>query len=334
MNFSFSSWPIRVLAGLVLAAAAVLYFVHVPDHPPGFSIDESSICYNAWTISQTGHDEYGKSWPLFFRAFGEYKSPTIIYLLAALFRVGGPSIAAARFLVASFGVLGALVLGLLAWRMTRRWITAAFVTCAALLTPWLFESSRLVFEVGLYPGLVGLFLLAVWSAHQNARWTWRNILALALTLVLLTYSYSIGRLLAPLLALGLALFVNRERLPGLLWTWTSYGALCLPLLLFHRANPEALTGRFTALTYLSAENPMVTNATEFGRHYLANLNPWRWLCTGEINIRDHVGGTGSLLAATVVIALFGAFLVLRYHRGNAGGALFFTVSSSRPSRQR
>src|SRR3954469_462508 len=106
---ALSSWPVRALAGLAVTAAAALYFVHVPDQPPGFAIDESSICYNAWTISQTGHDEYAKPWPLFFRPFGEYKSPTIIYLLAALFRVAGPSIAGARLLVASFGVLAALL---------------------------------------------------------------------------------------------------------------------------------------------------------------------------------------------------------------------------------
>jgi hypothetical protein len=44
-------WVIAFLA--VLVAAATLYFTRVPDHPPGFYIDESSICYNAYTISQT-----------------------------------------------------------------------------------------------------------------------------------------------------------------------------------------------------------------------------------------------------------------------------------------
>ena len=70
---------LREAAGLcLLLTTAAVYFVHVPDHPPGFSIDESSICYNAYTVSQTGRDEDGVSWPLFFRAFGEYKNPTLI----------------------------------------------------------------------------------------------------------------------------------------------------------------------------------------------------------------------------------------------------------------
>ena len=305
---------VRSLSALATLVAAVLYFVHVPNHPPGFSIDESSICYNAWTISQTGHDEYGQAWPLFFRAFGEYKSPVIIYLLAALFSVVGPGITAARLLAASCGFLGAVLLGCLTWQMTRRWVAAGLVTVTAFFTPWLFEASRLVFEVALYPAVLALFLLAVWRAHLKPRWDWFTIFALALTLALLTYSYSIGRLLAPLLALGLGLFGNRDRWPGIVKTWIAYGSLCLPLLLFYRQNPEALTGRFKALTYLNADNSVTTNVGKFIQHYLANLNPARWLVTGENNIRDHVEQSEVLLAATVALAVAGVIIILRYHR--------------------
>ena len=302
------------MTGLLLLSAASLYFIQVPHHPPGFSIDESSICYNAWTISQTGQDEYGQKWPLFFRAFGEYKSPAIIYLLAALFRLTGPSIAAARLLTAASGLLAGALIGLLAWKMTRRWMVAAVLAGTALLTPWLFESSRLVFEVALYPALLSFFLLAVWAAQAKSRWEWSNVIALAITLAVLTYSCSIGRLLAPLLALGLGLFGDRARWPGIFKTWIAYALLCLPLLLFHRQNPEALTGRFKALTYLTAENSAIANVTEFARHYLLNLNPWRWLVTGESNIRDHVEGAGTLLAASVVLAAAGAAIVWYHDR--------------------
>ena len=311
---AFGRWAGRGVTALLLLLAAALYFLQVPNHPPGFSIDESSICYNAWTISRTGHDEYGQAWPLFFRAFGEYKSPTIIYILAALFRVVGPSIAAARLLAASCGVLAAALLGLLAWQMTRRWALAAVVILTALFTPWLFEGSRLVFEVVLYPTLLALFLLAVWRAHLKQSWGWSSMVALAVTLALLTYSYSIGRLLAPLLALGLALFGNRKRWAGVAGTWIAYGLLCVPLLLFHRQHPEALTGRFEALTYLSAGNSVTANVAQFARHYLANVSPVRWLFTGENNVRDHVEGSGSLLAATVILALIGLVLIVRRHR--------------------
>ncbi|MFN2623464.1 MAG: hypothetical protein ABR611_11520 [Chthoniobacterales bacterium] len=297
-----------------MLATAAIYFVHVPDHPPGFSIDESSICYNASTISQTGRDEDGVSWPLFFRAFGEYKNPTLIYILAGLFRATGPSIAVARTLVAGLGVLSGLLLGLLAWRMTKQWLTAAIVSIAALLTPWLFESSRLVFEVAIYPALVVLFLLAVWHASLRSRWTWRNVVALALTLGLLTYSSSIGRLLAPLLTVGLGLFIDRKRWRAVVTTWLLYGVLLVPLIVFHGQHPDALTGRFKALSYLRTDASMPDKAKDFALHYITNVNPWRWLVTGEGDIRDHVQGMGSLLVATVLLSVIGLAIVLTRRR--------------------
>ena len=305
---------IRGFLALIVVLAAGSYYWHIPGDPPGFSIDESSICYNASAISQSGSDEYGKPWPLFFRAFGEYKNPTVIYILSALFRITGPSIFVARALSATFGVLTGLLLGLLAWKMTRRWLATAIVAVAALLTPWLFESSRLVFEVAIYPAFVALFLLAVWRASLRPFWNWSDVLALSATLGLLTYSYSIGRLLAPLLALGLALFMTRQRWRGVIGTWGAYGLLLVPMIVFHRHHPDGLTGRFKALTYLTPGKSAASSVGDFARHYLANVNPWRWLITGEGDIRDHLQGFGSLLAASVFLAILGLIIVLWCHR--------------------
>lgn len=301
----------------VLVAAAVLYFAHLPAHPPGFYIDESSISYNAYTISRTSRDEYGEKWPLFFRAFGEYKNPTFIYLLAAVFRVTGPSIAAARLLTATLGLLCGLLLGLLAWRITGRLIVAIVIAISILLTPWLYESSRLVFEVAIYPGLIALFLLALWQASEKETWQTTDILALASTLALLTYSYSIGRLLGPLLAVGLAFFITRRRRHEVVKTWLAYGLMLIPLFIFYRRHPGALTGRFRLLTYITPEATLAENAREFVSHYFANVNPWRWLITGETNVRDHVSGGGSLLAATVLLGIVGLVLVWRNHQRDA-----------------
>ena len=49
----------------------------------------------------------------------------------------------------------------------------------------------------LYPLAVTLFLLSVQRAATRAKWTWLDVGCLTSTLVLLTYTYSIGRLLAP-----------------------------------------------------------------------------------------------------------------------------------------
>src|SRR5829696_4598999 len=149
-----------LLPAAVCVLAFALYAVDVPDNPPGFYIDESSIAYNALTVAQTGRDEHGEAWPLYFRAFGDYKNPTYVYLLAAVFRVTGPGVAVARYLSAALGVLAALALGLLGARLTGSRAAGLLTFLTALLTPWLYGLSRVAVEVAAYPLAVALFLLS------------------------------------------------------------------------------------------------------------------------------------------------------------------------------
>jgi hypothetical protein len=154
----------RALLFALVALSAAGYFFGQQSNPPGFYVDESSIAYNALCIATTGRDEHGVRFPLFFRAFGEYKNPTHIYVLAAVFRLAEPSNLLARRVSAAAGFSAALLLGWLALRVGRRpWIGVA-VFLATLAMPALYEISRLAFEVALYPAVLALFLLASHAA--------------------------------------------------------------------------------------------------------------------------------------------------------------------------
>ena len=302
-----------ILLAIVLVCGATLYTWRLTRNPAGFFIDESSVAYNAYTISQNGVDEFGNSWPLFFRAFGDYKNPVHIYLLAALFKLTGPSILTARLPGAIAGVVTALLLGLLAARVSRRRDVGLFVALSAFLMPWLFELSRVAFEVALYPLAVTLFLLSVQRAATKAKWTWFDVGCLTSTLVLLTYTYSIGRLLAPLLALGLVIFATRQRWSGILRTWAIYILTLVPMIVFQGRHADALTGRFKLISYIKPESSVSEIGWEFIKHYVANLSPVKLLVSGDPNLYQvaHVPGTPAMLAATMLLVIVGAWLVLR-----------------------
>ena len=306
--------PLACVAVLLFGAG--LYLTGLRHNPPGFYLDESSIAFNAHTISQTGRDEYGIAWPLYFRAFGEFKNPVHIYLLAALFRLTGPSILVARLLSATAGVATAVVLGLLGMRLTQRRSVGLFVAVSALLAPWLFELSRVVLEVSLYPLALAIFLLCLQSAAQKAKWSWSETVPLAATLALLTYTYSIGRMLAPLLALGLLIFVRRVGWRGVLSAWALYALTLVPLVVFSVRNPGALTARFSLLTYLGPQNTFTENALSFLKHLVVNLNPWRLLVTGDPNYYQmaHLHGAELMLTGTILLSATGAWLVVRSGR--------------------
>lgn len=311
---------------LLAAAGLALYAWGAPSNPPGFFIDESSTAYNAHTISQTGEDEHGAEWPLYFRAFGDYKNPTYVYLLAAVFRAAGPSVAAARYLSATLCVLAALVLGVLGLRLTGSRAAGLLTFLTALLTPWLFELGRLVVEVAAYPLAIALFLLATRRAAGREAWGIFDSALVAASLALVTYTYSTGRLYGPLLALGLALLLTtRARVRSLLTTWALYGLALVPVYVFQQRNPEALTKRFSYLTYLTPESGYAEVAWEFAKHFAGNLNPWRLLVTGDVNQYQIVSvpGAAPFLFAAFALALFGAWLASGSARRDAWWRLFF-----------
>lgn len=289
------------------------------QNPPGYYIDEASISYNAHLISQTGRDETGTSWPLYFRAFGDYKNPVYIYLLAGIYFFTGPGVLAARLLSATIGSLAALALGLLGWRITGKREVAWLVTLVALLTPWLFEMSRMVLEVALYPLVLALFLLAAHRASTRERWLLWDITCLAVTLALATYTYSIGRLLGPLLAVALCFLASRARLPGLLATWTLYFLSLVPIFIFNQNHPGALSARFHLITYFDQQTPYGKLARKFVTQFLGNLNPWKLFVTGDPNREQitHLYGTPLLLLAAGILIVLGLWLILRRHRQEA-----------------
>jgi 4-amino-4-deoxy-L-arabinose transferase-like glycosyltransferase len=299
----------------LLIVAFGLYAWHIGTNPPGFYLDEASISYNAYSISLDGRDEHGVAWPVFFQTWDASVAinPTYVYLLAVVFKIFGPSIIAARLLSVVVGFAAALVLGLLSRRMTGSRMVGWFIAGSAFLTPWLFEVSRLVFEVALLPLVLASLLLVLQRANQKQVWTAWEIVAISGLLGLLTYTYSIGRLLGPILAFGLVLFASRMRLRSIVATWILLGLTLVPALVFNVSSGGAITARAGLLGYFTPAMSVIDMGAAFFSHVLGNLDLQRILLTGDPNIRHHVPVMGSILAGTLLVAVVG--LDWLAHRG-------------------
>jgi 4-amino-4-deoxy-L-arabinose transferase-like glycosyltransferase len=295
----------------MIVLAAILYSAEIRTDPPGFFIDESSIAYNAHTIAQSGQDEHGVYLPLYFRAFGEYKNPTYIYLLALVDKLFGPSILGARLLSVVLGFAAAIVLGLLATRSSGDRTVGMLIAGLTMFEPWLFETSRLVYEVALFPLVLSLFLLSLYSAYTANRWSFLDGVRLASTLGLLTYTYSIGRLLAPLLAAGLVLFISRSNWLRILGIWGLYAITLFPLAVFAHSDPHALTDRFYWVSYIQPDSTVSDIAWGFVTHFIANFNPRYWLVPGFENLTEHTPAKGGVLVTLFVLSLIGLVLIIR-----------------------
>ena len=310
-------WLVVTLLGIT-----VLYFFYinkVSTNPPGFYIDESAIAYNAYCIGHQGTGEFGNRWPLFFPVYTggwvQYANPTQIYLLAIPFSIFRPSILLARVFSASWVFAACVLLGFLATRVSGQRRIGVIVGVTAILTPWLFEVSRLVMETYFYPMALVLFLLAVFHAQRKESWSWTTVGMLAGTLMLLTYTYTIGRLLGPLLAFGLVLFVtSQDRLISVVKTWAIFALTLIPLLIFRSKHPEALTQRFYLISYIKPDSPWKEIAPTFIRRFLSDFSVVSLLMDGDGNPRHHVPGSlGSFLIAAFILSLTGLVVVIVRH---------------------
>src|SRR2546425_10388187 len=311
------SLPLSIIGITILF---ILYTYGLTENPPGFYQDESAFAYNAYMLANTGHSEFGVHWPLFLQnftwPFTVYCNPVCIYLLAIFNLLFPPSIWLARLLSSVAGFETAMLLGLLAFKISRKTPIGVIVGFTALITPWLFEVDRLFFDSSFYPLALTLFLLSLYKAHMKERWSWLNVAALVATLGLLTYTYTIGRMLAGLLALALVFFaINKGRLVYVFKVWVGYGIVLIPLAIFNLRHPGALTSRFWGLSYLGTEKTFQGIVIRFITRYFQDLSFARLLMTGDINPRHHMpGATGSLLAAPFILALMGVVIIFWRHR--------------------
>jgi DNA-binding beta-propeller fold protein YncE len=323
----FSGLSQRTRAVLLFLALILIYGYYVSGlttNPPGFYIDEAAVSYNAYTVYTRGEGEFGDSMPLYFPIFPlapplnylGYIEPVQIYILAALHFIFPPGVYLSRGLSATAMFFTALVLGFLAFRISKRASIGVILGFIALITPWLLEMGRLAFGASLYPLSISLLLIAIYSAERKERWSVLNSVAIGLALAMTTYTYAIGRMLGPLLAFGLVfLAVDLKRIKGIFVTWVVYAITLIPMVVVYFQNPYVLTGRFdVSVGYMSAEKSYWQVFLEFLSHLGANVSPTNLFLIGDQNLRHHIADTAPIYAATMLMAAAGVVFILIRHR--------------------
>jgi hypothetical protein len=306
-----------VVGGVLLLVVAFQLWIS-PGNPPGFIRDEASIAYDAYAIAHTGRDVDGAVMPLYFRSFDDYKSPIFVYVLAGVFRATGPHPEVARGTAAVVVLAAVLVLGLLAWRRTRsRYVALATVALAGLL-PWLFELGRVAYETCAEPCVLALALVLVDRAYRGTGSPRSRGVAVGLALGALAYTYAGARLLSPLLAVALVVFVRRGR-SWVLWAWGAYAATLVPLLVYALRHPGALTARYEATTFITSKLSFATIVRTAVSNYVHDANLWHWVSAGDPRPYVHVWGAGQLFAAIVVLAAAGVVELVRTRRDDRFG---------------
>ena len=96
-----------ILIGIVILAA-VLRLWQLGNIPPSPDWDEVALGYNAYSIMQTGRDEFGKFIPVVLRSFDDYKPALYAYLTIPSILIFGLNTFAVRLPSAIFGIISVI----------------------------------------------------------------------------------------------------------------------------------------------------------------------------------------------------------------------------------
>jgi hypothetical protein len=120
------------------------------------------------------------------------------------------------------------------------------------------------------------------------------------------------------MAAGLVFFATtRQRVVDVAKTWLFYGITWVPVLLYSRKHPGALSKRIYEVSYLRLDGPWSDMASRFVKRYLEDQSLTALLVTGDYHARHHVQGSGgAIFFATFILSLIGLAIVVARHRNN------------------
>ncbi len=203
---------------IIIFLAAVLRLWHLGEVPPSPNWDEVALGYNAYSIRETGKDEYGKPFPIILRSYDDYKPALYSYLAIPSITLFGLSAFAVRLPSAIFGVLTvlityALVMELFLRNTVKKELTDVYRTHIALfaalllaISPWHIQFSRIAFEsnIGLAFNVIGIYFFFLGLRKPYA------LSFATLSWALALYVYQSEKVFTPLIAFVLICLFCRE----------------------------------------------------------------------------------------------------------------------------
>lgn len=199
------------LVTVVFLLGFLLRVVDLPSFPIGFTPDEASFGYDAFSLLKTGQDQWGKTMPLVFKSFGDYKSPLLGYLQVPFVAALGLNKLSVRLPNALLGSFTVLVVYLMVSEMFRKhfknsWRLGLTASILVAVSSWGIMLSRGAFEANLttffLPFGIWLFLLGLKTP--------KYFILSALVFGLNLFTYHSAKVVTPLIYLSLLICYRKE----------------------------------------------------------------------------------------------------------------------------
>lgn len=198
MNYKLLT--VLIIVTLVAIFSRVLYLDTIPL---GVYVDEAAQGYNAYSLLQTGKDEYGQPFPVFMRSFGAYTSALSLYFVIVPIKLLGLNTFALRLTPVIVGTLFSLVFTLLCGFLypNRRLVAMMVGGLTVALLP-----THILFSRGFFESPLSLLLFLLGLLCFVRHWPVRSALFFSLA----AYAYQAQRLTVYLFALGLVVLLFKS----------------------------------------------------------------------------------------------------------------------------
>lgn len=197
----------------ILLLAGFLRLWQLGALPIGFTPDEASFGYDAYSIMQTGKDQWGRFLPVTLESFGDFKSPLYAYLAIPSVSVFGLNEFATRLPNALLGTGAVLILFLLLGEIGRlsnleqKKLDLLQVSGALLLSisSWHVMMSRGAFEANLVTFFLPLGIYLFLKGTKDSKFYIFSSIAFGLSL----FTYHSAKLLTPVVFVFLILILRK-----------------------------------------------------------------------------------------------------------------------------
>jgi len=319
--------------------------------PAGLYLDEAGQGYSAYSILKTGKDEFGKSFPIVFRSFTDFKTPVYIYLIVPLIPIFGLTTFAVRFPSFFFSVLTIPVLYFLinelgknirdsstSLRMTKGIALVASILLA--ISPWHILFGRTNFEcnVALFFFLTGC--LFFYKALKNPK----LLVLAALFFAIAIPAYHSQRIVTPIMLIILFLRHRKILLDKYHIKYLIIGGILGFIISFPTlsvANTPGFLARASGLNIFTVKesagflndyrgplsilvnNKIFLSLREFGSLYTSYFSPRNMFILGDSGPRSSFPELATFFVWQFPFYIYGLYLIVK--KKELGEFRFFTI---------
>ncbi len=183
-----------------------LRFYKNTENPPSLNGDEISMGYDAYSILETGRDQYGKFMPITFKSVGDYKNPVPIYLMIPAIKLFGLNDFSVRFQNTLFATLMIPLFFLFLIKIFKDKSIALVGTLFLSISSWHILYSRIEYETSAYI----FVLIGIWSFMKMLDGGRKWALLSAFFFILTMYTAPAPRLFVPIFVIIALIFNFRK----------------------------------------------------------------------------------------------------------------------------